>query len=95
LARSLVTHPAALLLDAPLVALDNAAKARILDELRAWNAAHAIPIVFVTHAPEEAFALGEPLRGRIESVRRERCHRYPERKCRRHVRGPRHAQRRR
>ncbi len=59
LARSLVTDPAVLLLDEPLVALDNAAKARILDDLRAWNAAHSIPIVFVTHAPEEAFALGE------------------------------------
>ncbi len=59
LARSLVTDPAVLLLDEPLVALDNAAKARILDDLRAWNAAHSIPIIFVTHAPEEAFALGE------------------------------------
>jgi molybdate transport system ATP-binding protein len=59
LARSLVTDPAVLLLDEPLVALDNAAKSRILDDLRAWNAAHAIPIVYVTHAPEEAFALGE------------------------------------
>ena len=59
LARSLVTDPAVLLLDEPLVALDNAAKSRILDDLRAWNAAHSIPIVFVTHAPEEAFALGE------------------------------------
>jgi molybdate transport system ATP-binding protein len=59
LARSLVTDPAVLLLDEPLVALDNAAKSRILDDLRAWNAAHSIPIIFVTHAPEEAFALGE------------------------------------
>ena len=59
LARSLVTDPAVLLLDEPLVALDNAAKSRILDDLRAWNAAHSIPIFFVTHAPEEAFALGE------------------------------------
>ena len=24
-----------------------------------WNAAHEIPILYVTHAPEEAFALGE------------------------------------
>jgi molybdate transport system ATP-binding protein len=59
LARALVTDPAVLLLDEPLVALDNAAKSRILDDLRAWNNAHSIPIIFVTHAPQEAFALGE------------------------------------
>ena len=59
LARSLVTNPAALLLDEPLSALDNATKSKILDDLRAWNAAHEIPILYVTHSPEEAFALGE------------------------------------
>lgn len=59
LARSLVTNPAALLLDEPLTALDNATKSKILDDLRVWNAAHEIPILYVTHAPEEAFALGE------------------------------------
>ena len=59
LARSLVTNPAALLLDEPLTALDNAAKSKILDDLRAWNTAHEIPILYVTHSAEEAFALGE------------------------------------
>jgi molybdate transport system ATP-binding protein len=59
LARSLVTNPAALLLDEPLAALDNATRAKILDDLRAWNAAREIPILYVTHSPEEAFALGE------------------------------------
>ncbi|MGD0073229.1 MAG: molybdenum ABC transporter ATP-binding protein [Candidatus Binataceae bacterium] len=59
LARSLVTDPALLLLDEPLAALDSAAKATILDDLRAWNAARRIPIVYVTHSPREAFALGE------------------------------------
>jgi molybdate transport system ATP-binding protein len=59
LARSLVTNPAALLLDEPLTALDNATKSKILDDLRAWNAAHEIPILYVTHSAEEAFALGE------------------------------------
>ncbi len=59
LARSLVTDPSALLLDEPLVALDHATKSKILDDLRGWNAAHGIPIVYVTHAPAEAFALGE------------------------------------
>ncbi|HEY6419479.1 MAG TPA: molybdenum ABC transporter ATP-binding protein [Candidatus Binataceae bacterium] len=59
LARSLVTNPSLLLLDEPLVALDMSAKARILDDLRSWNASHGIPILYVTHSPEEAFALGE------------------------------------
>lgn len=59
LARSLVTNPAALLLDEPLTALDHATKSKILDDLRAWNAAHEIPILYVTHSPDEAFALGE------------------------------------
>jgi molybdate transport system ATP-binding protein len=59
LARSLVTNPAALLLDEPLVALDTFTKAKILDDLRGWNAANQIPILYVTHSPEEAFAVGE------------------------------------
>jgi molybdate transport system ATP-binding protein len=59
LARSIVTNPTALLLDEPLVALDNGTRSKILDDLRAWNAAHEIPILYVTHSPEEAFALGE------------------------------------
>ncbi len=59
LARSLVTNPAALLLDEPLTALDNATKSKILDDLRAWNTTHEIPILYVTHSAEEAFALGE------------------------------------
>src|SRR5271154_6873385 len=59
LARPLVTNPAALMRDEPLAALDSATKSKILDDLRAWNKAHEIPILYVTHSPEEAFALGE------------------------------------
>jgi molybdate transport system ATP-binding protein len=59
LARSLVTDPCLLLLDEPLAALDAATKSKIIDDLRAWNAAHAIPILYVTHNREEVFALGE------------------------------------
>jgi len=59
LARTLVTDPAVLLLDEPLAALDAATKARIIDDLRRWNEAHRIPILYVTHSHEEVFALGE------------------------------------
>jgi molybdate transport system ATP-binding protein len=59
LARTLVTDPAVLLLDEPLAALDGPTKAQIIDDLRAWNRAHRIPILYVTHSREEVFALGE------------------------------------
>ncbi len=59
LARTLVTDPAVLLLDEPLTALDANTKAKIVDDLRQWNQAHRIPILYVTHSREEVFALGE------------------------------------
>ncbi len=59
LARTLVTNPAVLLLDEPLAALDAATKSKIIDDLRQWNEAHRIPILYVTHSREEVFALGE------------------------------------
>jgi molybdate transport system ATP-binding protein len=48
-----------LLLDEPLAALDAATKAKIVEDLRAWNEKHRIPILYVTHSREEVFALGE------------------------------------
>ena len=59
LARALVTDPAVLLLDEPLVGLDAATKSKIIADLRTWNAARRIPILYVTHNREEVFALGE------------------------------------
>jgi molybdate transport system ATP-binding protein len=59
LARSLVTLPRVLLLDEPLTGLDAELTASIIDDLRAWNAAHKIPILYVTHSREEVDALGE------------------------------------
>jgi molybdate transport system ATP-binding protein len=59
LARSLVTDPCVLLLNEPLSALDAATKSKIVDDLRAWNLSHRIPIVYVTHSRNEVFALGE------------------------------------
>jgi molybdate transport system ATP-binding protein len=69
LARSLVTDPAVLLLDEPLTALDHATASRIIDDLSIWNATHRIPVLYVTHAHREVFALGERVivleRGRL------------------------------
>lgn len=59
LARSLVTRPQLLLLDEPLTGLDAELKAAIVEDLRAWNAAKRIPILYVTHSREEVDALGE------------------------------------
>jgi len=59
LARSLVTNPSALLLDEPLAALDARTKSAIIEDLRAWNETHRVPILYVTHSREEVFALGE------------------------------------
>ena len=59
LARALVTDPCVLLLDEPLAGLDVTTKSTIIDDLRLWNQAHGIPILYVTHSREEVFALGE------------------------------------
>jgi molybdate transport system ATP-binding protein len=59
LARALVTDPCVLLLDEPLAALDAATKSKIIDDLRAWNDQHRVPILYVTHSRDEVFALGE------------------------------------
>ncbi|MCU1308523.1 MAG: molybdate transport system ATP-binding protein [Acidobacteriaceae bacterium] len=59
LARSLVTRPRALLLDEPLSALDYETKSKIIADLRAMTRDHRIPVIYVTHALDEVFALGE------------------------------------
>ncbi len=58
-ARSLVTEPSVLLLDEPLSSLDPRTKGNIIEDLRRWNAARQIPIVYVTHDYEEVLALGD------------------------------------
>jgi len=61
-----------LLLDEPLTGLDAELKSTIVNDLRAWNAAQKIPILYVTHTREEVDALGERViameRGQIVSA---------------------------
>ncbi len=59
LARSLVTEPSVLLLDEPLSSLDPRTKASIIEDLRRWNDARRIPIIYVTHDYDEVLALGD------------------------------------
>ena len=59
LARALVTRPRVLLLDEPLTGLDASLRRAILEDLRAWNEANRIPILYVTHNREEVDAIGE------------------------------------
>ena len=71
LARALAPAPRAVLLDEPLKGLDAELKSSIVDDLRAWNRAHQLPILYVTHQRDEVDALGERVivldRGRVVS----------------------------
>jgi len=59
LARSVVTQPRLLLLDEPLTGLDAGLRGAILADLRAWNGANRIPILYVTHNRDEVDTIGE------------------------------------
>lgn len=69
IARALLTSPALLLMDEPLSALDAARKAEVMPYLAALGDS-GVPIVYVTHALDEAARLGDHLvlmrEGRIE-----------------------------
>jgi len=59
LARALAPAPKAVLLDEPLQGLDAELKSSIVDDLRSWNRANQLPILYVTHHRDEVDALGE------------------------------------
>ena len=59
LARALFSGPDVLLLDEPLAAVDLARRRLILDALVAVRDELRVPLVYVTHSPEEARAIAD------------------------------------
>lgn len=59
LARSLAPQPSLLLLDEPLAALDAPLRARLGAELRSLHERTGVPMVLVTHDPEEAARIAD------------------------------------
>lgn len=58
LARALIAEPSALLLDEPFAALDPALRVRMRSELDALQRRLAIPMLLITHDPEDAATFG-------------------------------------
>lgn len=71
IARALLTSPSLLLMDEPLSALDPARKAEILPYLERLNHEVGLPMVYVTHALDEAARLADHLvlmrEGRVQA----------------------------
>lgn len=61
LARALAARPQLLLLDEPFAALDAPLRARLRDELLGLRARFGIPMIVITHDPEDVAALGGQL----------------------------------
>ncbi len=71
-ARALAVDPAILLLDEPFSALDLAVRERLQRDVKRLQEELGVPVIYVTHRLEDAFAVGHRLAiirdGRIEQV---------------------------
>ena len=61
IARALVTSPRLLLMDEPLASLDLGSRAEILPVLERLHAQLAIPVIYVSHSPDEVARLADHL----------------------------------
>ena len=61
LARALAPRPRLLLCDEPVSALDLESRYALIDRIKRVQRAESIPVLYVTHSPDEAFALGSRL----------------------------------
>ena len=61
IARALLTSPGLLLMDEPLAALDHQRKQEILPYLERLHAELSIPVLYVSHAPDEVARLADHL----------------------------------
>jgi molybdate transport system ATP-binding protein len=61
IARAVLASPRLLLMDEPLASLDHARKREILPYLERLHAALAIPLLYVTHSPDEVARLADHL----------------------------------
>jgi molybdate transport system ATP-binding protein len=61
LARALAPRPRLLLCDEPVSALDLPSRYLLIERLRAVQRAERIPLLFITHSPAEAIAIGDRL----------------------------------
>lgn len=59
LARALGPSPGILLLDEPFSALDMVVRMRLRERIKAIQKELGIPVLFITHSPEEAFSLAD------------------------------------
>ncbi len=57
--RALLSDPAALLLDEPLTGLHREARVEVLDYLRALRAELDLPVMLVSHQPDEVVTLAQ------------------------------------